>query len=79
MLAGAAVSLVGNLVFVGLMIPHIVRILVGMDYRAIVPMSAIIGAAFMLLADTAARTVHAPFETPVAAIVALLGLPFFLQ
>ncbi|KGA96344.1 ferrichrome ABC transporter permease [Alkalihalobacillus alcalophilus ATCC 27647 = CGMCC 1.3604] len=77
-LAGAAVSLVGNLVFIGLMIPHIVRVIVGMDYRAIIPMSAVIGALFMLLADTAARTIHAPFETPVAAVVALLGLPFFL-
>ncbi|WP_413375803.1 FecCD family ABC transporter permease [Alkalihalobacillus sp. 1P02AB] len=77
-LAGAAVSIVGNLVFIGLMIPHIVRMIVGMDYRAIIPMSAVIGGLFMVLADTAARTIHAPFETPVAAVVALLGLPFFL-
>lgn len=78
LLAGAAVSLVGNLVFIGLMIPHIVRLLVGMDYRAIIPMSAIAGAIFMVLADTTARTLHAPFETPVGAIVSLIGLPFFL-
>ncbi|MBM7839854.1 iron complex transport system permease protein [Alkalihalobacillus xiaoxiensis] len=77
-LAGAAVSLAGNLVFVGLMIPHIVRMLVGMDYRAIIPMSAVIGALFLVLADTTARTLHAPFETPMAAIVSLIGLPFFL-
>ncbi|MFP3916812.1 iron ABC transporter permease [Lysinibacillus telephonicus] len=77
-LAGAAVALVGNMAFIGLMIPHIVRVLVGSDYRFILPMSAIIGASFMLLADTLGRTLHSPFETPVVAIVALLGLPFFL-
>ncbi len=78
MLAGAAVALVGNLAFIGLMIPHIVRALVGTDYRSIIPMSAMVGGAFMLLADTAGRTINAPYETPVAAIVAILGLPFFL-
>ncbi len=78
MLAGAAVALVGNLAFIGLMIPHIVRALVGTDYRYIIPMSAMVGGAFMLLADTAGRTINAPYETPVAAIVAILGLPFFL-
>lgn len=77
-LAGASVALVGNMAFIGLMIPHIVRVLVGSDYRFILPMSAIIGATFMLLADTLGRTLHSPYETPVVAIVALLGLPFFL-
>lgn len=78
LLAGASVALVGNIVFVGLMVPHIVRAIVGADYRYVIPMSAIVGAIFMLLADTLGRTVHAPYETPVAAIVALMGLPFFL-
>jgi iron complex transport system permease protein len=77
-LAGASVALVGNLAFIGLMIPHIVRAIVGTDYRFILPMSAIIGAAFMLLADTLGRTINAPYETPVVAIMAMLGLPFFL-
>lgn len=77
-LAGSAVALVGNLAFVGLMIPHIVRALVGTDYRFILPMSAVIGGAFMLLADTLGRTLNAPYETPVAALVAVMGLPFFL-
>ncbi len=77
-LAGASVALVGNMAFVGLMIPHIVRVIVGSDYRFILPMSAIIGASFMLMADTIGRTLHSPYETPVVAIVALLGLPFFL-
>ncbi|MGE6378496.1 FecCD family ABC transporter permease [Peribacillus muralis] len=78
LLAGAAVALVGNMVFIGLMIPHMVRSIVGTDYRFILPMSAVLGAAFMLLADTIGRTINSPYETPVVAIVALIGLPFFL-
>jgi iron complex transport system permease protein len=78
LLAGASVSLVGNMVFIGLMIPHIVRGIIGTDYRYIIPMSAITGAAFMLLADTLGRTVSAPYETPIAAVVSMIGLPFFL-
>ncbi len=78
LLAGAAVALVGNMAFIGLMIPHIVRAIVGTDYRFILPMTAIFGATFMLLADTIGRTLYAPYETPVIAIVSMLGLPFFL-
>ncbi len=78
LLAGAAVALAGNMAFVGLLVPHIVRAIVGVDYRHIIPMSAIVGAIFMLFADLLGRTINAPFETPVAAIVAMLGLPFFL-
>ncbi len=77
-LAGAAVALAGNMAFVGLLVPHIVRVIVGVDYRHIIPMSAVAGAVFMLFADLLGRTINAPFETPVAAIVAMLGLPFFL-
>lgn len=77
-LAGASVALVGNMAFIGLMIPHIVRIIVGTDYRRIIPMSAIFGATFMVIADTLGRTLYAPLETSVAAIVTVLGLPFFL-
>ncbi|MDV2686453.1 iron ABC transporter permease [Alkalihalophilus lindianensis] len=77
-LAGAAVALVGNMAFIGLMIPHIVRTVVGTDYRYVLPMSVIFGAGFMLLADLVGRTISAPYETPVAAIVAIIGLPFFL-
>ncbi|MFD1738907.1 FecCD family ABC transporter permease [Bacillus salitolerans] len=77
-LAGSAVALVGNLAFIGLMVPHIVRLVVGTDYRYILPMSAMFGATFLILADTLGRNLNAPFETPVSAIVALLGLPFFL-
>ena len=77
-LAGASVALVGNMAFIGLMIPHIVRAITGTDYRSIVPMSAVLGAVFMLLADTLARTINAPYETPVVAITAIMGLPFLL-
>ncbi|GGA14707.1 ferrichrome ABC transporter permease [Paenibacillus marchantiophytorum] len=77
-LTGASVALVGNMAFVGLMIPHIVRRIVGTNYRYILPFSVIAGASFMLLADTLGRTIHAPYETPMVAIVAMLGLPFFL-
>jgi len=78
LLAGASVALVGNLAFVGLMVPHVVRVFVGTDYRYILPMSAVAGAVLMLLADTLGRTINAPYETPMAAIVAIMGLPFFL-
>ncbi|BFT76099.1 FecCD family ABC transporter permease [Paenibacillus sp. P36] len=78
LLAGASVALVGNMAFIGLMIPHVVRAIVGTDYRFIIPMSAVSGGTFMLLADTLGRTMNAPYETPVVAIVAMLGLPFFL-
>lgn len=77
-LSGASVALVGNMTFLGLMVPHIVRGLIGRDYRYILPFSALYGAIFMLFADTLGRTLNAPFETPVAAIIAIIGLPFFL-
>lgn len=78
LLTGASVALVGNMAFVGLMVPHIVRSIVGTDYRLIIPMSVIAGAFLMLIADTIGRTINIPYETPVAAIIAIMGLPFFL-
>jgi len=77
-LAGAAVALVGNMAFIGLMVPHMVRWAAGTDYRHLLPITAIAGGIFMLMADTVARTMNAPYETPVAAIISILGLPFFL-
>ncbi|WP_124726949.1 FecCD family ABC transporter permease [Staphylospora marina] len=77
-LAGAAVSIVGPISFVGLMVPHIVRMLVGTDYRWIIPCSAVFGGLFMVMADTVARLVNAPYETPVGAVVSIVGIPFFL-
>lgn len=77
-LTGASVALIGNMAFVGLMIPHIVRFIIGTDYRKVVPMSAVVGALFMLAADTIARNAIAPYEAPMASIIAIMGLPFFL-
>ncbi|MDR2028053.1 MAG: iron ABC transporter permease [Treponema sp.] len=77
-LAGASVSVVGAVSFVGLVIPHTSRFLVGADYRRIIPSSALLGALLMVLADLGARTLNPPFETPVGAIIALIGVPFFL-
>lgn len=77
-LAGAAVSAVGSVGFIGLVIPHIVRALVGVDYRWIIPCSAVLGGLLMLFADIAARMINPPFETPVGALIALIGVPFFL-
>lgn len=77
-LAGAAISIVGMVGFVGLVVPHIVRLLIGGDYRLLVPLSAIGGGALVVLADTAARSWFDPIEFPVGILLALLGAPFFL-
>lgn len=77
-LAGAAVSVVGAVGFVGLIIPHLARYLVGVDYRSIIPVSAVLGALLIVLADLGARTLNPPFETPIGALIALVGVPFFL-
>jgi iron complex transport system permease protein len=78
LLTAAAVSVAGVIGFVGLMTPHILRLLVGADHRRLLPASFIGGAAFMILADLAARSAVRPEEVPVGAITALLGGPFFL-
>ncbi|MEF3312811.1 iron ABC transporter permease [Paenibacillus sp. GYB004] len=77
-LAGAAVSVVGAVGFVGLIIPHLTRYMVGVDYRWIIPCSAVLGSLLVVFADLAARMVNPPFETPVGALIALIGVPFFL-
>lgn len=77
-LAGAAVSVVGAVGFVGLIIPHLTRKLVGVDYRLIIPCSAVLGALLVVFADLAARMVNPPYETPLGALIALIGVPFFL-
>ncbi|GAB2695253.1 iron ABC transporter permease [Paenibacillus thermoaerophilus] len=77
-LAGAAVSAVGAVGFVGLVVPHVARFLVGVDYRWIIPCSAVLGSLLMIVADIAARMINPPFETPVGALIALIGVPFLL-
>lgn len=78
LLAGAAVAVVGAVGFVGLIVPHLARFLVGMDYSLIIPSSAVTGSLLVVLADLGARTLNPPFETPIGALVALIGVPFFL-
>ncbi|MGE6630047.1 FecCD family ABC transporter permease [Bacillus sp. NPDC077027] len=78
LMTGAAVSVAGSVGFIGLVIPHVTRFLVGVDYRWIIPCSAILGAVLLIYADIAARLINAPFETPVGAITAIIGVPFFL-
>lgn len=78
LLTGAAVSISGTIGFVGLVIPHMIRFLVGTDYRLIIPCSAVLGGLLLVLADIGARMINPPFETPVGAIMALIGVPFFL-
>ncbi|MFJ5565908.1 FecCD family ABC transporter permease [Lysinibacillus xylanilyticus] len=77
-LTGTAVALVGKIAFVGLVIPHITRFLVGVDYRFIIPCAAVIGAFFLALCDLLSRFVNYPFETPIGVLTALVGVPFFL-
>jgi iron complex transport system permease protein len=77
-LTGASVALAGKIAFIGLIVPHLARFLVGVDYRRIVPVSAAIGALFLSLCDLISRFLNAPFETPIGVVTALFGVPFFL-
>lgn len=78
LVTAAAVSVSGIIGFVGLMIPHMVRLIFGSDHRLLLPASALFGAAFLIAADSAARTVMAPAELPVGVITALCGAPYFV-
>ena len=78
LVVGAAVAASGSVGYVGLIVPHLVRLSVGSDNRLVVPFSAIVGAAFVVFADTLARTVIAPRELPVGAVTALIGAPLFI-
>ncbi|MCD5410977.1 MAG: iron ABC transporter permease [Clostridiales bacterium] len=77
-LTGISVAVVGIIGFVGLIVPHVSRLLVGSDYRFMLPSSAILGAVLLVSADIVARTVFSPIELPVGVIMAVLGGPFFL-
>jgi iron complex transport system permease protein len=78
LLAGGAVAVAGPIGFIGLVIPHAVRFLVGADYRWILPYCALLGASFLVLCDVAARLVLRPTELPVGIMTALIGGPFFI-
>lgn len=77
-LAGSAVSVVGLLGFVGLIVPHIARLLIGSDYRYLFPAAILLGASILLICDTLSRVLFQPFEIPVGIIMSVLGVPFFL-
>ena len=74
----AAISVAGLVGFVGLIVPHAVRLMWGYDHRSLLPMSIVVGAGFLILADMAARTVISPSELPVGVVTAFCGAPFFL-
>jgi iron complex transport system permease protein len=75
---GAAVSLAGPLSFVGIIVPHLVRLLVGADHRLVLPAAALFGAAFLIGCDVVARTAFAPADLPVGVVTAIIGGPVFL-
>lgn len=77
-LAGSAISFAGQIGFVGLIVPHVSRFLVGHDNRIVLPVSALIGSIFTLLCDLLARVLFAPYEIPVGIIMSFLGGPFFI-
>jgi iron complex transport system permease protein len=78
LLTGSIVSVSGGIGFVGLVIPHVARILVGADHRRMLPVAVLGGAAFLMLADLLSRTVAAPAEVPIGILTAVVGAPFFL-
>jgi len=78
LVTGAAVAISGIIGFVGLIIPHVMRMLLGSDHRLLLPSSFLVGASFLVMADTIARTIMAPAELPVGVITALCGAPYFI-
>jgi iron complex transport system permease protein len=77
LLTGAMVSVSGSIGFVGLVLPHAVRLVVGPGHRALLPLSALVGAVFLIWADTLARSIFDPREIPVGIVTALVGAPVF--
>jgi iron complex transport system permease protein len=77
-LTATAVSIAGSIGFVGLIVPHLMRLLVGSDHRILIPAATLFGGLFLVLSDTLARTVLSPQQLPVGVITALLGVPLFL-
>ena len=77
-IVSACVSVSGSIGFIGLMAPHIARQIVGIRHRFVVPFSALIGAALLLLSDFIAKTIFAPSELAVGVVVSIIGIPYFL-
>jgi iron complex transport system permease protein len=78
LLAGGSVAIAGPIGFIGLIVPHLTRFLVGWDYRKIVPHAALLGAILLLLSDIVARVAVRPQELPVGLVTPLVGAPFFI-
>lgn len=78
LLSAASVAIIGTVSFVGLIIPHFIKMFVGKDYRQLLPLTALSGATFMLWVDLFCRTLKPPTETPISAVVSIIGLPCFL-
>jgi len=78
LLTGISVALAGKITFVGLLIPHMTRYLVGNDYRWVIPCTAALGGLFLILSDTASRFLNSPFETPISIVTSFIGIPFFI-
>jgi iron complex transport system permease protein len=74
----AAVSLAGPIAFIGIVVPHLMRLVVGVDHRVVLPAAALFGATFLIVCDVIARTIIAPVELPVGIVTAVIGGPFFL-
>lgn len=78
LITAISVSVAGIIGFVGLIIPHIMRLLVGSDHRILIPSSCLMGATFLILTDALARSIIQPSEIPVGIITSLFGVPFFI-
>ena len=78
LLAGISTAIVGNISFLGLIVPHIGRLLVGSNHKKLLPFSMILGALVFLTADTVGRTIAAPYEVSSAVIMSVIGGPFFI-
>ncbi|MFK7828445.1 MAG: FecCD family ABC transporter permease [Congregibacter sp.] len=76
---GASVALAGTIAFVGLVVPHMMRLIIGPGHRVLLPVSALAGAILLIFADTLARTVVSPSELPVGIVTAIIGVPFFIS
>ena len=78
LLTGCSVAVSGTIGFIGLVVPHICRMLAGVDHRVLLPLSALFGAILLTLSDVGAKLLNPPYETPVGVMTALIGVPFFL-
>lgn len=75
---GASVAVAGSIGFIGLVVPHLLRLMVGPEHRLVLPGSALLGASLLAASDVVARTIIAPAELPIGIVTASLGAPFFL-